>query len=187
MQHLFKYTVLLIFLASCATQVQTGVQMNKEVGPQLTSHITEKQMPVMINGEQKYLTKVNFENQDHLMLTRQVMFDSFNKWDVANVRKENSLEEILIWKNIALLDNDEEFTVIAGGASVDNNVINTIMVYDSNKNDALANNSKYKREILSFFIHKMDATTYESDFYESYLTTYYPETWQHLAAQMEET
>ena len=178
MKTLSNLLILMIFVTSCAPMSQIG---SSDKDKNIKTKFTEKQIPVLTNNVKENFTQINFNNHSNSFITRQVMFDNFNRWNEAQITEDAELEELLIWKNVALIDGiNEKFTVIASGTGKNKAVVNTILVYDEKGKDALLDDSIYKNDIINFFTKEIATANQESDFYESYLTAYYPETWDYL-------
>lgn len=178
MKTLSNLLILMIFVTSCAPMSQIG---SSDKDKNVETKFTEKQIPVLTNNVKEDFTQINFNNHPNSFITRQVMFDNFNRWNKAQVTEDAELEELLIWENIALIDGiNEKFTVIASGTGKNKAVVNTILVYDEKGKDALLDDSIYKNDIINFFTNEIATAKNESNFYESYLTAYYPETWEYI-------
>jgi len=102
------------------------------------------------------------------MYTQKIMFDKFGKWTTA-VPSGNNNGFILIWENIKLFDDKEElFTIMASGTESWEEMLASVMAFDSKNNDCLTEKSEFKKEIIDYFSNAIIHLNNDKIFYEKY-------------------
>ncbi len=122
-----------------------------------------------LEGKETGFHELRFHHVASAMYTRQLMFDNFGKWQ--NEIEILGTEPMLVWRDIKLLKNSKEtFTVFAGGISEWKEKYASISVFDSKRNDCLAENHPLRKQLIQFFSEKIwnlaDAKAFEKAFHE---------------------
>jgi len=122
-----------------------------------------------LEGKETGFHELRFHHVVSAMYTRQLMFDNFGKWQ--NEIEILGTEPMLVWRDIKLLKNSKEtFTVFAGGISEWKEKYASISVFDSKRNDCLAENHPLRKQLIQFFSEKIwnlaDAKAFEKALHE---------------------
>ncbi len=122
-----------------------------------------------LEGKEAGFHELRFHHVASVMYTRQLMFDSFGKWQ--NEIEISGSEPMLVWRDVTLLKNSKEtFTVFAGGISEWKEKYASVSVFDSKRNDCLAENHPLRKQLIQFFSEKIwnlaDAKAFEKAYHE---------------------
>ncbi|MGM0635686.1 MAG: hypothetical protein ACQESK_06440 [Bacteroidota bacterium] len=115
-----------------------------------------------------YVNELRFNAVLSAKYTQKLMFDEFGKWDKA-IRPNNEKHPVLIWENIKLFDDkDKLYNIAANGVENWEEIYASVIVYDSNNSDCLAESNAEKDKILAYFSDGIKNLSSNNKFYEVY-------------------
>jgi len=178
-----KYILTFIYasiLLSCTSQ--KNISQNEKVKcPKIyknnfTKILNEKYVTIVDNDTISY-NEIRFECVFSSFYTQKVMFDRFGKWD-KEIYSKNRKHPVLVWNDIDLLSNGNEYIVIAYGIEEWKQIFASVMIFDKEEKDILSDLDK--RESITKLFSKMikKNKTRKRDFYEVYWKMVDPERWK---------
>lgn len=148
--------------------------------------IVEDKFQSVVNKDTVFINEVKYECVHTAFYTQKIMYDKFGKWDTA-IYPNDDTHPILVWEDVQLFPNNPtKFKVAARGLESRETTYASVIVYDEKNNDALADDSVHKQNLISYFGNSIRANNSEKkDFYEVYWTTVDKKTWEKLKAMRE--
>lgn len=96
------------------------------------------------------------------------MYQRFGKWTKA-LRPDNEEHPILLWENVKLFDDEDKlFSVYAKGAENWKEIYASVLVFDNDQNDCLAEGSVYRDKLIACFSDAIKKLDNKSGFYDEY-------------------
>jgi len=135
----------------------------------------------VVNKDTIKLNEVKYECVYTAMYTKKIMFDKFGKWN-KEIYPNKDAHPILIWENIQLFPNDStKFTIAANGLESSATIYASILAFDKDNNDLLAENSVYRDKLVTLFGQLIvKENPKKEDFYEVYWKQVDPKHWKEL-------
>mgnify|MGYP006282809119 CR=1 FL=1 len=145
------------------------------------SFISENQLKLKVDKKKLFLTEVKYECAYSAMYTAKVMFDKYGIWDEV-LYPRSKKRPVFLWRNVQLFPKDtRRFNIAVNGRESTKTIFASVLVFDNNGADLLAEDSPYKEELVQHFasmINNEDAN--KREFYEHYWKLVNPEHWQRL-------
>ncbi|WKW47433.1 hypothetical protein P3875_05060 [Myroides sp. JBRI-B21084] len=109
------------------------------------------------------------------------MFDKFGKWH-KEIYVNNETHPILVWENIQLFPKDStKFTIATNGLESPEAIYASILIFDKENNDLLAESSTYRDKLVTLFGQFIiQENPKKVDFYELYWKQVDPKHWNDL-------
>lgn len=180
----FFFFIILFSLMSCSSQ-RVGQEMKcpEIYKKDFTNIVHEKYWTS--NGEKTvFYNEIRFECVYSPFYTHKVMYDRFGKWD-KEIYPENKRYPFMVWDNVDLFSDGKKYKVITHGIEEWKHIYASVMVFDENGKDLLADSSSKKSLLTNFFadlIRNMDDDE-GGDFYEAFWKTVDPYRWESLKKQ----
>lgn len=133
----------------------------------------------VVNGDSTIFNEMRFYCVGGSMRTKQIMFDNHSRWDKA-VYPEGSHSPMLIWENVDLLKNGNEYDVFVDGIESNKVSYSSIMVFDSKNQDVLSAKSIELDTLSKYFMALVKAAIDTSGYYEQYWKMVDPQHWERL-------
>lgn len=172
---------LTFLIISCAQVKNMNERRCKSTFENDYSTILEEKYESVINNDTIILNEVKYECVYTSFYIQKGMFDRFGKWNMISNKSKGPFP-ILIWNNVQLFPNDStKFIVAANGVENMETIYTSVLVFDKNNNDLLAEDSEYKSKLVEYFSEMIRSNNPKQDsFYEAYWTTFDPERWQRI-------
>jgi len=135
----------------------------------------------VVNKDTIKLNEVKYECVHTAMYTKKIMFDKFGKWHKEIYANKES-HPILVWENIQLFPKDStKFTIATNGLESSTTIYASILIFDKDNNDLLAENSSYRDKLVNLFGQFIvQENPKKEDFYEVYWKQVDPKHWKEL-------
>lgn len=134
----------------------------------------------VVNNDTIKLNEVKYECVYTAMYTKKVMYDKFGKWH-KEIYTNKERHPMLIWENIKLFANDStKFTIVTNGLESIETIYASILVFDQNNNDLLAESSPYRDKLVDYFGKLIINNNKKEDFYDIYWKQVDPKHWKEL-------
>ncbi|WP_298422290.1 hypothetical protein [uncultured Kordia sp.] len=123
----------------------------------------------VVNNDTLYINEVKYRCVHSASYTKKVMFDRFGKWHKVAFPDNNSRHPNLIWNNVKLLDDvDKKFTVVTRGEESRQTIYASVMIFDENGNDMLAENSTLRFRLIELFGYYIKENKNDRTFFDAY-------------------
>lgn len=179
--HLMKNCVFLFILCTISFVGFSQEDRCKKITKNSFSNIIYDKFISVVNKDTIKLNEVKYECVNTAMYTKKIMFDKFGKWH-KEIYPNKERHPMLIWENIQLFPNDStKFTIATNGLESSKTIYASILVFDKDNNDLLAENSVYRDKLVTLFgqfIVQEDPK--KEDFYEVYWNQVDPKIWKEL-------
>lgn len=144
-------------------------------------NIVEDKFISIVNNDTLLLNEIKYECVYSAMYIKKGMYDRFGKWHQIIYTNENK-HPIFLWNNIKLFENDStEFKVVANGLENTQTIYASVLVFDKENKDLLADDSQYKEKLIEYFSEMIKTNNNNKrDFYEIYWKTIDPKRWEEI-------
>ena len=160
MRHLILSIFISMLIAGCGSTKQ------KKEEAKIEFEVVE--VPMVVENDTIIVNELRFYEIANALQTMQLNYDKHGKWNTEmNGRYQFNVPQ-LIWKNVKLLDQNQNFTVSACGTETMAEYFSGVMVLDENNRDCLSENHPNKDELIEYFASNMRMLKSESEFYEVY-------------------
>lgn len=176
------YTIIITsILISCSSTNNVNEKKCNSILKNDYQNIIEDKFKSIVNNETIYLNEVKYKCVHSSFYIQKGMYDRFGKWD-KEIFPKGINRPILLWNNIKLFPNDStEFTVAANGLESIGTIYTSVLVFDNNNVDLLAENSNYKAKLIDYFSEMIKSNnSNKKDFYDLYWKTFDPKRWEEL-------
>jgi len=154
--------ILVIILAGCSTQKHKKYRIPKKPKFEIIRILTVEEIDSL------YANELRFNYVISSMNTMQVMYDKFGMWN-QEIRLQNKIHPILVWKNVKLSKSiNESFTIAASGVEYWNGMYASIKAFDSKNDDCLNPASEYKNLVIDYFAYNIKHLNNKNDFFKVY-------------------
>ncbi|MDT0293349.1 hypothetical protein ACFQ3R_08195 [Mesonia ostreae] len=109
----------------------------------------------LVNSDSITIHELRFYKIDSALDTMKSMYLDYGIWNDQSIGLHQENINQKIWKNIRLFEDDEVYTVIAGGTETKNNYYACLTVYDAKGKDCFDENHPLKNKIIKLFYGRM--------------------------------
>lgn len=178
-QFLLAALILTFYGCSTSEKVTKQEKCPKIYENDYTEILNEKHLVASAN-DTTFINEIRFECVYSMFYTHKVMFDKFGMWD-NKVFLNNTKHPILIWKNVDLFSDGKKYAVYTEGLEEWRHIYASIMIFDENDNDLLAEDSVEKEKLISYFSNLIkNQDNYKTEFYELYWKMVDPLNWRRI-------
>ena len=149
MKHLFLNVVILCTLLACSNSQNVTYQYSNDQKYRIV------EVPVVIESDTTFVNEIRFYKISSARNAGQVMYDQFGKWDQQLESKHGSRQYQHVWENRALLQDANQFTIIADGYEGSDDYFSSVTVFDRDNNDCLDVNHPSYVTIIDKLTHLM--------------------------------
>ena len=114
------------------------------------TEIVREKYITLVNKDTIIFNEVRYECVFSAFYTHKVMYDKFGKWNKA-IYPNNTKNPILMWENVDLFSNGKKYNVFTNGNEKRGEIYASIMIFDQNENDLLAEKSTEKDSLINLF------------------------------------
>ncbi|MFV0237683.1 MAG: hypothetical protein ACK5HU_03975 [Flavobacteriales bacterium] len=168
--------VLTVLFIACSTpKAATNSESSETITPKdetttklsFYKDVLFQNLTLRVEGQYLPLTSVTFTHTKSDLVGKKRIYELYGDW-VKAISLSTSKHPLLLWKNIPLLDNDFKMTTIIVDGKLVNNVNEiSFYVYDTKtKEDLLAKNSSYRKQILDKIILLLETNNPENKSFE---------------------
>lgn len=167
------YLILFIILiSSCKTSQNLDHFKcnNSKYSKNEFKNVTNDEYETVINNDTISINQIKYNCVFTGFLLKKVMYDNFGKWDESRYKKDER-HPILVWKNVQLFSSQPEKYMIAttGGGEEENKIFASIMIFDKNGKDLLAENLNLRNKITEYFTQLIKSNNMDhKEFYPIY-------------------
>ena len=133
----------------------------------------------LMNGDSTTFSEMRFHCVGGAMRTKKIMFDTYGRWNKV-LYIDGSTHPMLIWENVALLDNGIEYDVFVDGIESKKISYSSVMVFDEQNQDVLSKESEVLDSLSKHFVNLVKMKNGVSSFYEQYWKMVDPQHWERL-------
>ena len=170
----------LVIVSSCSPTKQISYSKCPSMDENYYENILEDKFKTVIKNDTIQLNVIKFLCVRTAFYLDKGMFDKFGKWH--QTIHPDGKTPFLLWQRVKLFSNDTtKFTVATRGYEGLETIYTSVLVFDENNKDLLADNSEYKSKLIEYFsnmIHTNDKR--KKDFYEHYWKEIDPARWEEL-------
>lgn len=142
------------------------------------SKITNSQNKYLFEGDTLSLNIATYECTYTALYISRAMYSRFGKW---NNGVKNIFNTYLIWENVDLFLDGNKYNVVTFGIETTTEISCSVMVFDSEGKDMLAEDSKTKKKITDYFaneIRKKRSKKENEIFYQYFIKEFAPDYWK---------
>lgn len=145
------------------------------------SKIIEDHFISVVNTDTIVINEIKYQCPYTAFYTQKAMFDRYGKWHESVLPSPSSRHTNLIWNKVKLLDNvDKKFTVVAKGYEGMKTIYTSMMIFDEEGKDMLAEDAPYKSQLIELFGFYIKNNFSRDEFYEAYWTEFNPQRWKQI-------
>lgn len=154
--------VILTFIG-CGSQEKNATHCNKTFGRQAMS-IDFKELKSKDKSDSSSIHQLRFVCTRSARETGKIMFASFGDWNELVYDADKYWPNVL-WESVDLLNDGKKYIVFTSGIeSTKERTFSGVIVFDELGNDALAEDSNVKDELVAFFTERLDENSTDSSF-----------------------
>lgn len=142
------YLLILLFcVISCSTSKSTAA-----LKPYSDFEIIE--FPLVLEKDTITLSELRFYKIQSALDAMKLMYLSYGDWSKKSQGRYQENINQIVWNNVKLLGNNENFTVIANGTETLNEYFTSLIVLDSKNEDCLNTSHPLKEKLIELFTLK---------------------------------
>lgn len=176
----YSYSIFIaIFILGCSiTQKTNRKRCNKIFKNDFSAIRNEKFETVSNENDTVVFNEVRYDCVFSAFYSSTVMYDKLGIWDQA-LFPENSRHPVLMWEDLNLFGDHKKYDVFTFGIESRKEIYASVMVFDQENNDLLAEDSEEKQKLTQFFGELLRNHDLEKEgFYEVYWKKVDPEFWE---------
>ncbi|NER18458.1 hypothetical protein [Spongiivirga citrea] len=124
------------------------------------------EVEIASNGKVFIVNELRFYEINSAKDAMLLMFQNYGKWDRRTEGKYQDNIKQLTWESIDLFSDNTLFTIIADGTETTSDYFASLIVFDSNGNDCLANGYPLRYRIIELFQDKKKRLGLKQDMYQ---------------------
>lgn len=143
----------MLILFSCILSCSTSKNIT-DLKPSTNFEIIKS--PSAFEKDTLILSELRFYKIQSALDAMKLMYLNYGKWSKKNQGKYQENIDQIVWNNVKLLENNENFTVIASGTETLSDYFTSLIVLDSSNIDCFNEDHPLKDRLIDLFTSKMN-------------------------------